>query len=92
MNLFKKLFGEKDKKVLDKKAIYTIEHYPISGRYYPKYDRYYMERNLWTKLIELRRDYRGSCVISTNNEEDSDKIISEFKEQWFKETMRTIEK
>lgn len=67
---------------------FSIEYYPLSKKYYPKYGNWYMGVNPFTGIIELK-DYIGYGDYS-DTEEGAQKTINKFKEQRFKNGVNVI--
>jgi len=95
MNLLQRLFGSRNpalNKPVVKRSYFSLEFYPLTNRYYPKYKNYYMRTRWSTGIVELKEDYLFSFAEYGNTEAEADKIIEKFKEQQLKENVRTIEK
>lgn len=67
---------------------FTIEHYPISGKYFPKYRGYYLYRNS-TKGIYETQTYMVYAV-EHSTEDKCYETIALFKEQKLKVGMKVI--
>lgn len=95
MKLLKWLFGSR-KPALNKPVVsgsyFSVEYYPLTKRYYPKYKDYYMIENYQTGIVEPKADYLFVYANYSDTEEGAEKIIEKFKEQQLKENVRTIEK
>lgn len=94
MNLLQRIFGKKrkDTQPIVKRSCFSVEFYPLTKRYYPKYKNYYMMRNWQTGIIEPRESFLFVYADYSSTEEGAEKLIAEFKEQQLKENVRTIEK
>lgn len=94
MNWIKRLFGKKTgTKQCDIHSVssrFSIEYYPITGRYYPKYKSYYLKTHYSTGIVEKIEDYLFSYAEYGRNEDEAKKLIEKFKEQWLKENVKTI--
>jgi len=106
MNLFKLFFGDKKKittnpdcglnsppESADKKSVsrdFSIEYYPLTDRYYPKYGKYYLRTRYNTGIVEQLEDYLFSCAEYGSTEEEANKLIELFKEQRLKENVKII--
>lgn len=95
MKLLKGLFGSGKPELGEhvvKRSCFSVEFYPLTNRYYPKYKNYYMGTRWATGIVELKEDYLFSFADYGNTEAEADKLIAKFKEQQLKENVRTIEK
>lgn len=65
---------------------FTIEHYPMTNRYYPKYDDYFLYKDPDTGLYRMS----GYMPYSEYSEtlEGAKKIIDEYKELQLKEGIK----
>jgi len=81
------LFKNEEKEEI---ALFSIEHYPLSNKYYPKYKKGYINRNYSTGILGIKDSFEWASVLYFSDEESARKIIEEFKEQEFKETVKTI--
>ena len=91
LEIIRKFFNE-DKPKEDKPSLFSIEFYPITNRYYPKYKHFYMGKNYSTGVIEPKEDYLFTYALFTKTEAEADDIIKIFKEQQLKENIRIIKK
>jgi hypothetical protein len=67
---------------------FTIEHYPLSGNFYPKYKQYYLYTKYDSGAIELREDnIYAQCFES---ERSARAYIELAKERLFKSNVRII--
>ena len=87
MNWIKKLFNTKEEK-LNKR--FSIEHYPLTGRYYPRYGNYYLNTNYSTGIIELTEYDLFVYADYSKTEKGAIEIINLFKEQYLKANVKTI--
>ncbi len=69
---------------------FSIEYYPITDRYYPKYKSFYLKTNYSTGIIEKKVDYLFSYAEYGRNEQEAKSLIEKFKEQYLKENVKTI--
>lgn len=94
MNCIKRLFGKKEEsKQSDANSVgkyFSIEYYPITNRYYPKYKGYYLGTNPLTGIIEKKEEYLFAFAEYGRNEQQAKKLIEKFKEQWLKVNVKTI--
>ena len=73
------------------KSDFSIEHYPITKRYYPKYnDYYYLKVNELTGIIEKKDAYFFSHADYGETEEEAKELIEKFKEQQLKVNVKKI--
>lgn len=85
MKLIKKLFGKKEDK-----NIFSLEYYPITDRYYPKYKNYYLKTNYYTGIVETKEYYLFPYAEYSKTKHGAEEIIEKFKEQILKENVKTI--
>lgn len=69
---------------------FTIEHYPITNRYYPKYKNFYLQRDYKTGIVFKKEEYLFAFADNFKTEKDCYQIIELFKEQQLKENIKTI--
>ncbi len=69
---------------------FTIEYYPLTKRYYPKYKNSYIYRNSSTGIMETSSFMAYSEYAYS--EKDVDEIIKLFKEQYLKENVIIIKR
>ena len=69
---------------------FTIEYYPETGRYYPKYGDNYLDTRYMTGITEEVEDYLFAFADYSTTEKGAKRIIELFKEQQLKENVRTI--
>lgn len=91
MNWIKKMLGyKKPEKEVKINTSFKIEHYPLSGRFYPKVDGYYIQKDTSTGIF-VRRDEALFCLSDYGESIDEAlKIINEYKELILKENCETI--
>lgn len=70
--------------------LFVIEHYPKTGRYYPKYKNFYLKRNHHTGIIEKREEFLFVYADYSDTAKGAEKIIDEFKEHYLKEGVNWI--
>jgi len=94
MNFIKKLFNIGGDKIHEEKnePTFSIEFYPLTKRYYPKYGNYYLKTGYNTGIVEKIEDYLFAYADYGNTEKETDMIIKKFKEQQLKENVITIKK
>jgi len=92
MGIFSWLFKSKTAKPTGKKSDphCSVEHYPLTGRYYAKYKGDYLRKNKSTGIIELLEDYLFPYSNHFNSEEGAWELIELFKEHKLKVNVRTI--
>lgn len=73
----------------DKK--FSIEHYPLTNKYFPKYKNYYLQKHYLTGIVEAKEPFLFQYADSFRTEEGCYKLIELFKEQQLKENVETIE-
>jgi hypothetical protein len=88
--LFRKKSGTKQCDIHSVSSRFSIEYYPITDRYYPKYKSYYLQTRHSTGIVEKIEDYLFSFAEYGKNEDEAKKLIERFKEQWLKENVKTI--
>ena len=92
MNILKMLFGSRDtesnKPVV--RSYFSVEFYPLTNRYYPKYKNYYLKKQWTTGIIEKLEAFLFTYADYGATEEEANKIIELFKEQQLKENVITI--
>ena len=69
---------------------FTIEYYPKTRRYYPKYGDNYLRTRYMTGITEEVEDYLFAFADYSTTEKGAKRIIELFKEQQLKENVRTI--
>ena len=84
MNLIKRLF----KKNKELKDAFTIEYYPITNNYLPKYGEYYLRINPRTGIVEKKKYLCYSNCFNT--EILARHLLNTFKEQELKESLIII--
>lgn len=72
------------------RTLFTIEYYPLSGKYFVKYKKYYLKTNFWTGIMQLEEDLMFAQQL--NSEESCELLIKKYKEQRFKENVKIIKK
>lgn len=94
MNLLQRLFGKKSNgtQPIVKRSYFSVEFYPLTGRYYPKYYDCYLQKECNTGIVKQLKGFLFAYADYGKTEEEADKIIEMFKEQRLKENVRTIEK
>lgn len=69
---------------------FSIEHYPLTNRYFPKYKSGYMSTNPDTGYITTKNDLeRVFSWDIKHSREDALNVIEKFKEQKFKLNVKT---
>lgn len=92
MLFFKNLF-KKDKDIPSKiKNDFSIEFYPLTNRYYPKYkEYYYLKKDYNTGIMEKREPYLFTYADYGKTQQEAEELITLFKEQQLKENVKTIQ-
>lgn len=93
MNWIKKLFGfkaEEGRATPSPNRYFSIEYYPLTKRYYPKYKNDYLGVRANTGIIELMEDYLFSFADYGKTEDEAKKLIELFKEQRLKDNVKVI--
>lgn len=63
---------------------FSIEHYPITKRYYPKYKGSYLQLSKSTGITTLIEPFLFAYADHGETVEEAKKIIELYKEQWNK--------
>jgi hypothetical protein len=79
---------ESDYKEEDYDPDFTIEHYPESQKYYPKYKKNYLKKDYHSGIVMVEERMRWAD--SRIHEKDALRLIELFKEQKLKKNMKTI--
>ena len=69
---------------------FSVEYYPLTGRYYPKYKGYYLRTNYDTGIIVKTKDYLFHLAEYGKTGQEAKEIIELFKEQSLKNNVKTI--
>ncbi len=69
---------------------FSIEYYPLTSRYYPKYGKYYLQKDFRTGIVDLNEAFLFSYADYGRTEQEADEIIELFKEQQLKENVKTL--
>lgn len=75
-----------------KQSDFIVEHYPLTGRFYPKYKNKYLIDHYDTGIISITGDHMFPFTLYGETENGADLIIERFKEHQLKETVRVIQK
>lgn len=75
-----------------KKSHFTIEYYPATNAYYPKYKNWYLKKSIFTGIVELKEPFLFGYADSFSTEAQADRLIELFKEQQLKENVKVIQK
>lgn len=73
------------------KPKFTVEHYPLTKRYYPKYGDHFLQEDRQRGTIKKIEPFLFAFADYGWTEEDAIKLIDLYKEQCLKENVRTIE-
>jgi len=87
-NWIKKLFGKKNN--TNTYSDFSIEYYPITDRYYPKYKNYYLKTFSCTGVVEKKEDFLFAYAEYFKSKDEAKKLIEKFKEQYLKKNVETI--
>lgn len=69
---------------------FSIEHYPLTCRFYPKYKDHYIGKDYNTGIYTLKQDYLFMYAKYSDTVSGAEQIIEMFKEQQLKENVKTI--
>ena len=87
----KRLFGcDKEKSSEEKSTNFSIEYYPLSERYYPKYKDSYLRTRAGTGIVIETSNDLFSLAEWFYTEQQAEHYIALFKEQAMKENVVTI--
>ena len=86
----RRLFGRVKAAAPPPKPVFTVEHYPITGRFYPTYKGRYLQRSHITGIFESLDPFLFIYADYGRTEVQAWKIIQEFTEQQLKENVRVI--
>jgi hypothetical protein len=86
--LFTKVKSNKDQNKLESK--FTIAHYPITGRFYPKYKNKYIHKQSFSGLYDIWEWDTIEVATYSESEQGAMEIIRVFKEQYLKVGTKTI--
>lgn len=70
---------------------FTVEHYPLTKRYYPKYGDHFLQKDKQRGTIEKIEPFLFAFADYGLTEEEAIKLIDLFKEQRLKENVKVIE-
>lgn len=82
----------KDQNPTKPKGLFSIEYYPLTNRFYPKYGKNYLVFDDRTGIINQVDPFLWARANSFNTEQKADEFIKLFKEQQLKENVITIYK
>lgn len=99
MKLLKRLFNIKDNIIQSSEtnrvkvdSDFSVEFYPITKRYYPKYKKYYLQKNINTGIMNKLEEFLFTYADYGTTEAEADKLIELFKEQRLKKNVTIIPK
>ncbi len=69
---------------------FSLEYYPITNRYYPKYKQFYLLTDPNTGIINTKESCLFTFVDFATTREKAESIIDLFKEQQLKHNVKTI--
>lgn len=75
---------------VNKTPEYSVEYYPLTNRYYPKYRHYYLGTHWNTGIVELKEAYLFGYADYSETEKGAEEILEKFKEQQLKVNIKTI--
>lgn len=90
INFLRKILERIKSKPGTEDSCFSIEFYPLTNRYYPKYKDYYLKKVGNTGIIEPIEEYLFTFAKWGRTEKEADKIIEMFKEQRLKKNVVTI--
>ena len=73
----------------EKKEKFTIEYYPQTNKYFPKYGDKYLERIYPTGIVTTQKLHLIEYAKSFDTKEAAERFIELFKEQQLKENVKT---
>ena len=88
--VIKCIFLVERKTVSVNESDFSIEYYPLTGRYYPKYKDYYLKKDSCTGIVQAVGDYLFAWADYGETEHQAKYIIDEFKEHRFKTNVKKI--
>lgn len=74
------------------KSNFSIEYYPISRKYFPKYKNYYLQSNYQSGIIKTLDSYCFAYADYFYTEQGASDFIELFKEHQFKKNITIIKK
>lgn len=83
-------FKKRKKELKEKENVFSIEYYPLTERYYPKYKSYYLYLSTVTGIIEKKEPFLFAFASYGKTQEEAEKFIVLFKEQRLKEGVVVI--
>lgn len=93
MNLIKRITDKLLRKPLLVKPVvskrFKIIHFPLSGKYYPQFDGWWLKKVYATGII-IKEDY-FPVADGFRTEDDALKFIEIFKEQYLMENVKVID-
>lgn len=93
ITFLKKLFGI-EQKPKSKYDDFSVEHYPETGLYYPKYKSSYLKKHFRTGIVDLIHGSWQGITYGDKFQTESEawRHIDLFIEQRFKENVKTIKR
>lgn len=90
--LFDWITGKVKNRALEIASPFSIEHYPETGRFYPKYKKCYIKRNYDTGIYKELEPYFMGLADYGVTVAEADKILTLFKEQRLKENVKVLKR
>ena len=69
---------------------FSVEHYPLTGKFFPKCGRMYMKRGYHTGIYELQKPEYFMYADSARTEDDAWKIVDLYMEQQLKQNVKVL--
>ncbi len=91
MSLLRRLFRRTSAKPARARSPFSVEHYPLTGKYFANHKGFYLHRSHFTGIIEELEPYLFSYADKFLTIEAAKQCIELFKEQQLKENVKTYE-
>ena len=91
MNWLRRIFKRTAGKPARARSLFSVEYYPLTGKYFAKHKGYFLRRNHITGIIEELEPYLFSYADKFLTIEAAKQHIELFKEQQLKENVKTYE-
>lgn len=91
MSWLKRIFKRTNGAPTIARSPFSVEHYPLTGKYLAKHKAHYLHRNHITGIIEELEPYLFSYADKFLTIEAAKQCIELFKEQQLKENVKTYE-
>lgn len=69
---------------------FSVEYYPLTGRYYPMYKGKYLWKTYSTGIYKLEFDKHWNSIQYSSSEEGAWEVIDRFREQSLKENVKVL--